>query len=146
MAVFSWTSIEKCSWVARALWYCSLSLSIWAIITSSQQGNLLRSLPSVSRTQETSRQDLDYILEAILHRSKSQDLGRHRGGAGGSFGVSHYVMLCVWQCPMMLMSYAWATFLIALTVYVCTPLINGDAWGDETKVTLSPLTDLIVRR
>ena len=141
MAVFSWTSIEKCSWVARALWYCSLSLSIWAIITSAQHGNLLKSLPQVSSTQPTLRRDLDYILEAIFHHPRRQHWTGHRDGPVSSLGITHGIMLFVWQCPMMLMSYAWATFLIALTLYVCTPLINREAWSDDHKVILSPPTD-----
>lgn len=135
MGVFSWPAVENSSWIARASWYCSLTLSIWALITSAQQGNLLRSLPKVSATDGFSTKDLDYIVEAILHRSKSQRMARHPSGAAKSLGLTHIVMLYVWQAPMMLMSYAWTTFLVALTVFMCKPWIkNGEPSDDDFKV------------
>ena len=41
---------------------------------------------------------------------------QHRDGAVGSLGLTLGIMLFNSQCAMMLMSYAWATFLIALTL------------------------------
>jgi len=35
-------------------------------------------------------------------------------------------MVFIWQAPMMLMAYAACFFLIGLTIYVCTPLLNGE--------------------
>ena len=48
-------------------------------------------------------------------------------------------MLYVWQSPLMLMSYSWVTFLVALTVHVCTPLIRYRGWNDGVKVRLQVL-------
>jgi hypothetical protein len=43
-------------------------------------------------------------------------------------------MLYIWQSPMMLMSYSWVAFILALTLHVLTPLIRGHTWGSGTKV------------
>ena len=40
-------------------------------------------------------------------------------------------MLYVWQCPLMLMSYSWATLLIGLTLHVCAPLISDRAQNGQ---------------
>jgi hypothetical protein len=44
------------------------------------------------------------------------------------------IMAFIWQCPVMLMSYSWASFVIALTLYILQPFIERHAWGDEAKV------------
>lgn len=48
-------------------------------------------------------------------------------------------MLYVWQCPLMLMSYGWATLVLGITLHVCAPLIdyNGD---EKRKVSLEVQT------
>lgn len=71
---------------------------------------------------KTSRQDLD-DSRGYPARPRYQNMTQHRDGAVGSLGVTLGIMLFVWQCPMMLMSYGcygWATFLLALTLdFVC---------------------------
>lgn len=49
--------------------------------------------------------------------------------------VASNLMIFVWQCPLMLMSYSWASFVGALTLYLMQPFINQKAWNDDSKVT-----------
>ena len=43
-------------------------------------------------------------------------------------------MVFVWQCPSMFLSYSVCFFLAGLTLFVCTPLIRGDAWDSASDV------------
>ena len=48
--------------------------------------------------------------------------------------VASNLMMFVWQCPLMLMSYSWASAVGALTLFLIQPFINHSAWGDDSKV------------
>jgi hypothetical protein len=49
-------------------------------------------------------------------------------------GIKHWIMVFVWQFPSMTMAYAWCTFIAGLTVYLCSPFIEGLPWQDRHKV------------
>ncbi|OCL04825.1 hypothetical protein AOQ84DRAFT_391288 [Glonium stellatum] len=124
LAVLSWNTIPDAIWVARALWYCSLICSIWAVITSIQQKSILDELLDKDALSEAiSEYDLNRTRRVILRYKKKP-------------GIGHWIMIFVWQFPSMQMSYAWCTFLSGLTVYICTPLIRHQAWGDDTKIAI----------
>lgn len=126
-------SVDGDFWVARAMWYCSLSLSIWAIIASLQQNTLLSALPPRTVPSEVSKHDLDFVTQAILKRPPHSSLPTNSRESPIPPGPASWAMLYVWQSPLMLMSYAWVMFLIALTLHVCTPLIEKHKWGNDTK-------------
>lgn len=50
--------------------------------------------------------------------------------------MAHWLMVFVWQFPSMMMAWAWCTFLMGLTVYVCTPFVRRQAWGDGHKIAI----------
>ena len=45
-------------------------------------------------------------------------------------------MIFTWQCPMMFMSYSVCLFGLGLTMFVCTPLIQGDPWSTDSDVSV----------
>ncbi len=123
MAIFSWPDVAQTFWVARGLWYWSLSLAVWAFLTASQQNSMLDSLGHISSYEE-----LRIAKQKIARLSQS-----------GKLGFPHYVVLYFWQCPSMHMSYAWVSFFVALTIHVCrpmVPLIQRGEWTDDTRVSL----------
>ena len=131
-------------WLARALFYFSLSLSLWAMMTSAQQASIARVL-SVNGEAHS----LEHTAEIILRRRR-----RPQGKRGRSFAELN--MLYVWQCPLMLMAYGWGTLLIALTLHVCSPLIEKDPdngrlvcllsfLGKEVRLTCFTGCDLLPR-
>ncbi len=135
MGVFSWPQVESTYWLAQAFWYCSLALAISALISSAQQSKVLDSLPSTS-DDSIAKEDLEIVAQSILRLSPSQNLPQNSQDTLVKRGGSHQAMVYVWQCPTMFMSYAWLTFLVGLTLHICTPLILGYPWGNNTKVSL----------
>lgn len=117
VAVFSWTLVEKRCWEARALWYCSLSFSIGAIATSSQQGKLL-----------------NICLQSSTHRTLRREYWLYSRGRPAPL-YSRYQNIAQCCDDAVLMSYAWANLLIALTLYV---------WVMNSKWAFSPPTELVV--
>jgi len=99
-------------WLARALFYFSLSLSLWAVIASAQQFSVIHAFPPGTDHQDTAR--------VILRRSVNRTVSLTRR----SFAELN--MLYVWQVPLMQISYAWGALLVALTLHVCSPLIQHD--------------------
>lgn len=126
ISVFSWTDIGDTYWLATALFYFSLSLSLWAVILSTQQ-------KSVTRTLSVYQDDAAQLRLKVQVILRIPD-GRARAGKGRSFAELN--MLYVWQCPLMLMSYGWATLLLGLTLHVCSPLIRYSG-HDKRKVRSS---------
>jgi hypothetical protein len=55
-------------------------------------------------------------------------------GEGSQNYAIRWKMVFTWQAPMMLMAYSVIFFLAGLTVYVCTPLFNGEANTPGGKV------------
>jgi len=115
-------------------------LSVWAVITASQQTTLINAFPPTDRL---SLEEV-YSTAQIILRYKT-DLDDVEGYASSFFrgpealgkkGWSARNIIYVWQCPLMMMSWAWGSLLIGLTLHVCAPLIAGDATKDETRVRL----------
>ncbi|KAF2503027.1 hypothetical protein BU16DRAFT_26926 [Lophium mytilinum] len=125
LATLSWNQEQSPHWAASALWYTSLSCSIWGIITSIQQKSILDDLPDKDVLNDASipEYDLKRTRRVILRYKKRP-------------GIGHWLMLFFWQFPSMQMSYAWCTFLAGLTVYICTPFIRRQAWGDDSKIAI----------
>ncbi|KAI9767281.1 MAG: hypothetical protein M1839_004547 [Geoglossum umbratile] len=81
--------------------------------------------------------ELHHIRKAILRFSDvvASDIERNEFEATRP-GLGAKVMLYIWQCPMMLMAYSWITFALALTLYICTPFITHQPWGDGQKIAI----------
>jgi hypothetical protein len=140
IGVFSWPAIEDGYWLATGLWHCSLLLSIWAGISSAQQGWLLVRMPPL-QAESASQADLRLVLRSVLRQAVDGslpvcDLSGHVSGKE----KIDWNMVYIWQVPIMLMSYAWATFFLALTLHICTPLIEGGEWGRDHKVSVMTLS------
>lgn len=116
--------MQAAYWLARALFYLSLSLSLWAIVTSAQQASVIRILSAEGRPGWAC-----HSVQVILRRKAG-------GTAHRTFAELN--MLYVWQCPMMLMAHGWATLLLALTLHVCSPLIRRDS-ADPRYVREAPV-------
>ncbi|KAH7342726.1 hypothetical protein BKA65DRAFT_595791 [Rhexocercosporidium sp. MPI-PUGE-AT-0058] len=134
---FSWVPATNGFWIGPALWYSSLVLSIVAILLSSSQAFIFSALntPSVGLNSSGDfRRYLSLILvvppRAILPEGFHAESLR---GCG-----PRWKMVFTWQAPMMLMAYAVIFFMAGLTVYVCTPLFNGEARTDGGKMTKTP--------
>ncbi|KAF2202176.1 hypothetical protein GQ43DRAFT_471103 [Delitschia confertaspora ATCC 74209] len=124
LAVISWTKFPHPIWAAEALWFCSLICSIWAVITSIQTRSLLDDLPDKENLNNGMTEcDFKRTRKVILRYSRSP-------------GLAHWVMMFLWQFPSMTMSYAWCTFLLGLTVYVCTPFVRYEGWDAHAKIAV----------
>ena len=97
------------------MFYFSLSLSLWGVITSAQQTSVVRTLWARDNNQHQLRLKAEVILRSKITAGLKTEKRRK------SFAELN--MLYVWQCPLMLMSYGWATLLVGLTLHVCSPLI-----------------------
>lgn len=124
IGIFSWPEISETLWFCRALFYTTLTLSTWAMISSFQQSHLLDELPT--RRQGDSKAEFDVIRRLVPEKKCFRYL----------------VTTLVMQFPAMLHSYAWVTLLLGLLLHVCSPFIRGDPWDDRYKVWSRPLRSL----
>jgi hypothetical protein len=123
--------------MARLFWHCSLWLSIFSLISSSQQ-RLLEQIPDKIHT--LSDDELPRTLRTMLRPQRV-------GVSDVESGVSDIMrqpplvvdrkMVWIWQCPLMLMSFSWVTFLLGYECLVLTPLINMKSWNTACSVGLA---------
>lgn len=118
-----WSRAEKAYWIADALWFSSLILSIFAIVTSVQTKSMLDDLPS--------REQLAGSLPEYEVIRISRSILRYKRTPG----FKHYVMLFIWQFPSMTMAYAWLFYIAGLTVGLCSPFIQNLPWQNKHKVS-----------
>ena len=117
-----WSKASDTIWIASALFVSCLLCSIWAIIASIQAKSILDDLPA--------KEDFDASLaDTEVLRIQHTILRYKRTPA-----FQHWIMVFIWQFPSMSMSYAWVTFLSALTVHICEPFIRHSPWSDKNKV------------
>jgi hypothetical protein len=124
-------------WIGPACWYCSLVLSIVAILLSSSQALIFNALNPPS-TQVNSSGDFRKYLALILvvPPDRMQLMAEEtRREISQSYAI-RWKMVFTWQAPMMLMAYSVMFFMAGLTVYVCTPLFNGQATTAGGKVRI----------
>jgi hypothetical protein len=46
----------------------------------------------------------------------------------------NWMMIGVWQAPLMLLNYSIILFFVALTIHVCDAFVQERGWGDASKV------------
>ena len=123
-----WSKASETIWIASALFVSCLLCSIWAIIASIQAKSILDDLPA--------KEDFDASLADTEVLRVQQTILRYKRTPA----LQHWIMVFIWQFPSMSMSYAWVTFLAALTVHICEPFIRRSPWSDKNKVC-KPLQD-----
>ena len=129
---FSWNGVDNSYWLAPALWYCSLLLAILGILISSQQIAVLDILGLPHPTgdirkseEESTRKNIKRFLPLMLSKDH---LGQWQ---------PRWKMVFLWQCGIMFLSYSVTSYLLGLTLYICSPLILGQ-WGTQAYVCFSP--------
>ncbi|KAL2065704.1 hypothetical protein VTL71DRAFT_3374 [Oculimacula yallundae] len=154
VGTLSWPSIAFAPWPALALWYCSLLLAIFALITSNQHSALLDS--AIGTTISISRQETGSGPMSELGKNKTFSLPSFlnpeanlpiMGTPAPEIELAHTIGLAsigksrwsliksvyIWQCPLMLMSWSWVTFLVAETLHVARPLLWTSAEHNDRK-------------
>ena len=135
IGVFSWSNIGESYWLARLCWYCSFWLSIFSLL-SSTQNRILDQLPK-DQHEIINEARLQLLLRIVLtsHNCHKSDLESKRTNM--NYAVqSDLFMLFFWQSSFMLMSYSWAAFLVGYALYLLTPVIDVDTWTVEQTVSL----------
>ena len=133
-------------WYARALFYNSLVLAITALVAVTQESVLLDDLRNnyasvFAAKLRSNPADVQSML-ALLMTSSAYDLGGRESITTQElleiFNASRRskLMMFLWQCPTMLMSYSWTLFIIALTLHVLRPFLLRQAWSDDSKVRM----------
>jgi len=113
--------MEHAFWLAKVLWYWSLSLSIFSLISSTID-QLLEWLPS--EQQEDMSEDRRKAVLGLL-------VEQHRGELNLS---PRWVMVWVWQCPVMLMSWSWVFFYGGLLLHILTPVLPSQGAPSQGRV------------
>ena len=136
---FAWSTVPDAYWLASVFWYCSLIFAIAGIFLSSQQIGVLDLLgplqqSNVNRSSKARiRRYLPLIGTEIRQPRFEADSQTARVGVG--VWKPRWEMVFTWQCPMMFLSYSFSLYILGTTVFVCTPLINGDEWGTNSDVS-----------
>jgi hypothetical protein len=110
-------------WLASALWYSGLTLSLAAIGTATQQ--------SVALSRLSSYQDGLRRLRAVLGKELPAT-----GKASQTWSVK-WAQLFVWQVPVMLLNFSILLFLVGLVVMLKARADAGmEDWAaDDVKVS-----------
>ena len=106
-------------------------LSFFAILLSSSQAFIFNSLAPPSSDRKSNG---DYWRYLALIIKDSKQVERDYSSGICQECTPRWKMVFVWQSSMMLMAYATIFFLAGLTVYVCTPLFNGEISTAGAKV------------
>ncbi|KAI1362682.1 hypothetical protein F5Y08DRAFT_311440 [Xylaria arbuscula] len=127
---FSWAGREEEHWLGPASWYCSLILSLFAILLSSAEAFIFNTIKSPAYSIPL-RQRMSMIC---VIKNATPDLAPSTGDRErGKMPMSRteqasirWNMVFTWQAPMMLLAYSVIAFLIGVTVYITTPLYTDD--------------------
>ncbi|KAK8022094.1 hypothetical protein PG993_012861 [Apiospora rasikravindrae] len=123
IGVFSWPGTATSFWLCPTLWYSSLWLSIFALISSSQ----LRLIEQLPRTTEVANslgnEDVYRLMLSVVRRDRNNETERTLEGNLPPCFKADAALTWVWQSPVMLMSYSWVLFLVGYLCYIVTPLI-----------------------
>lgn len=118
-------------WLARLFWYSSLWLSVFALVSFSQQ----RMLDQIHDPHHADDDEhWKRLLHLFLRSSRRNDNADVELGGGGSSLVPDRKLIWVWQNPMMLMSYSWALFLLGYGLYFVTSLLPQSALDKKSEV------------
>ncbi len=136
---FSWNTVSDSYWLASTFWYCSLVLSILAILISAQQIGVLDLLDSRQIDKQLAsvrlrvRRYLPLLLTEVPPRSSPA--GYDENGIGE--WRPRWKMVFIWQCSIMFLAYSVTFYLAGLTIFICTPLIRRETWSTSSNVSRS---------
>lgn len=127
-------------------------LSILGILLASQQIAVLNFLGHIPAEADTTfaTTTLDKYIPLLLVQQNpgtAVRLGERGNGLWHSTQwAPRQIMVFVWQCPIMFMSYSVCLFLLGLTLAVATPLIRlrEQGWSTDANVCLTSLKALLV--
>ena len=152
-------------WYAVALWHTSLILAIFALLCATQEQMLLikmriafeRAFSDHGTDKEGSRKytledssELERLSRFLFSapepcKSASRPTDEESGSVPNQNRIRSVnlsldrklsnQMMFLWQCPLLLMSYSWVLFIIALTLHVIQPPLG--AWNNQAKVRAS---------
>ncbi|KAI1270846.1 hypothetical protein F5Y07DRAFT_384966 [Xylaria sp. FL0933] len=127
---FSWAAREEEHWLGPASWYCSLILSLFAILLSSTEAFIFSTMKSSAHFAPL-RDRMQMICE--MQGSATRDLSTVGDRERGKFPVPRseraqirWNMVFTWQAPIMLLAYSVISFLMGVTIYITTPLYSDD--------------------
>lgn len=109
---FSWSTIDLAPWTAKAMFYCTLFVSLSAVATGSQQ--------SIALNRYGQHQEGLKSLQQLLTDSKT--------------GKPSQMQKYVWQLPVMLLNISIALFLIGLAILIWDRAASSPAWDADMKV------------
>ncbi|KAL0933630.1 uncharacterized protein CTRU02_210429 [Colletotrichum truncatum] len=154
IGTFSWPAPDSLHWLTPAFWYASISLSLFSILLASSEQFIFQ---TIHRSPKPRNVDKELAMILYIRRSRNVEPVhspleevppipqireiklREKGGwfpKEMPLVEIRWNMIFTWQAPMMLMAYSALCFLGGLTVYVCTPLYDGQGWGGAGKVSL----------
>jgi hypothetical protein len=108
-------------------------LCFLGILLASQQISVLEILGDIPSSSDDAHRDevLSNYRPMLIDRLREpqETMGRLQVG-----WRPKWAMVFIWQCPMMFMSYSFSLFILGLTMFVCTPLIQRQKWGPDSDV------------
>ncbi|KAI0443749.1 hypothetical protein F4803DRAFT_514068 [Xylaria telfairii] len=126
---FSWAGRDQEHWLGPASWYCSLILSLFAILLSSTEAFIFNTMKS-SACSLPLRDRMSMICNIQGGVANTVATGdRERGKSPmqpTERAIIRWNMVFTWQAPMMLLAYSVIAFLMGTTVYIITPLYSDD--------------------
>ncbi|OCL12312.1 hypothetical protein AOQ84DRAFT_263196, partial [Glonium stellatum] len=147
-ASFSWNIVADGHWIASALWFASLTLSICGILLSAQQVQvliLLDALPEDPKSPQAFKAVQRYLPQLLLPAlSQPFDSERPRDEQFLGNWTVRWKMVFTWQCPMMFTAYSFLCYLIGLTVLVATPLLRRETWGPQSNIAVIYLGSFVL--
>lgn len=130
LGAFSWPSTLHAPWQSSGLWYSSLLLAIFALITGAQHTALLETI--IVCKNDCALNDMRMYLHFFL-KPACKDL---EADQSASPSISNN-MVFIWQTPLMLMGWSWISFVLALTLHIVRPLCAALQNEDLRPVSLS---------
>ena len=127
-------------------WNISLWCSTTSLISSALERLLERLPQSQSHAEALNDEEIQQLLGLILRPLASTDITTAEVSdiemQTSTYTETrmhyeiHHALAWVWQCPTMLMSFAWVFFLIGYELYVLTPLVHLETWDAQGYVSL----------
>lgn len=127
IGAFSWSDTASTVWVAKMLWHWTLTLSIFALVSSAHQ-RLLRHLPS-DKFQDFDDDKIKLALNLFLSPPVQTNASTRQPKRRASWR-----MIWIWQCPTMLMSYSWVLFLVGYGLHIMKPIFEPVRTNTSRKV------------
>lgn len=135
---FSWNAVSDSYWLASAFWYCSLVLSILALLTSASQLSVLELLDVRQNEGKSTPSKLAirrYLPLMLTELPPPRNRPFHDEGSVGQWRP-RWKMVFTWQCSIMFLSYSICLYLAGLTIFVCTPLIRRQMWSTSSNTAV----------